>query len=352
MKDTTAVGQLERMIKNKKIFIIAEAGVNHNGSIKIAKRLIEAAAESGCGAVKFQTFRTAEVVTQNAPKARYQIKNTGSNESQFEMLKKLELSPSEYKELFYFCKKKKIIFMSTPFDKYSTDFLDGLGMAIFKIPSGEITNKPLIKHIASKIKPIILSTGMSYLDEVKKAVDWIRDVWKGLDKKPQLILLHCVSNYPAEADDVNLLAMRTLESTFGIPVGFSDHTMGTEVAIAAAAIGAQVIEKHFTLDRNMRGPDHRASLTPNELKTMVRVVRNIEKALGNGIKRPSPSEFKNRLVARKGIVASRDIKRGEIFTEENITVKRPERGIGAMQWERVLGKIAKKNFKYDSVIEL
>src|SRR3989339_237504 len=250
-------------------FIIAEAGVNHNGSIDTAKRLIDIAVDAGADAVKFQTFDADKVVTVTASKAKYQIENTGTDETQFEMLKRLELSIGAHKELFSYCNEKNIIFMSTPFDEGSADMLDNLGMTIFKIPSGEITNKPLIQHIAGKKKPIILSTGMSYLGEVEKAISWINEIWEKSDRKPELTLLHCVSNYPAEVDDSNLLAIKTLEGAFGLPVGYSDHTLGIEIPIAAVALGAKVLEKHFTLDRNMEGPDHRASIEPDELKDMV-----------------------------------------------------------------------------------
>ena len=333
-------------------FIIAEAGVNHNGSIDMAKKLIDVAVDAEADAVKFQTFKADKVVTVTASKAKYQIENTGKNESQFEMLKRLELSRDAHKELFSYCNKKNIIFMSTPFDEDSADMLDNLGMTIFKIPSGEITNKPLIQYVAGKKKPIILSTGMSYLGEVEKAINWINEVWDKLSKKSQLTLLHCTSNYPSKVSDCNLLAMKTMEKSFGLPVGYSDHTLGIEIPIAAVALGARVIEKHFTLDRNMEGPDHKASLEPGELNNMVKAIRNIEKALGNGQKRPSSSEFQNKAIVRKSIVAAKGIKEGEFFTDENITAKRPGTGICLMEWDKIIGKRAKKDFFVDDLIEL
>ena len=336
-------------------FIIAEAGVNHNGLLEIAKKLIDVAVDVGADAVKFQTFKADKIVTRAASKARYQIKNMGTKESQLDMLKKLELSPASQRTLFSYCKKKQIIFMSTPFDEESADLLDQLGMSIFKIASGEITNKPLIQHVANKGKPIILSTGMSFLGEVEKAINWIRKVKKRTtcaSVVQPLTLLHCVSNYPAALPDVNLLAMKTMEKALGLPVGYSDHTVGIEIPIAAVALGATVIEKHFTLDRDMPGPDHKASLEPRELKSMVLAIRNIEKAMGDGFKRPSPSELKNRDITRKSIVAAKEIKKGEVFTEENLTVKRPGTGISPMEWDKIIGRAAMRDFKEDELIEM
>jgi len=332
-------------------FIIAEAGVNHNGSIDTAKRLIDIAVDAEADAVKFQTFKADKVVTATASKAKYQIENTGTDETQFEMLKRLELSIGAHKELFSYCNEKNIIFMSTPFDEGSADMLDNLGMTIFKIPSGEITNKPLIQYVASKKRPIILSTGMSYLGEVEKAIKWIDEVWDKLANKPQLTLLHCVSNYPAAVEDINLLAMETMEMAFGLPVGYSDHTMGNEIPIAAVAMGAKVIEKHFTLDRNMKGPDHKASLETDELKAMVKAIRNIEKAMGDGIKKPSKNEEDTRSIVRRSLVAEKNIKKGEIFTKENIAVKRPGIGIQPEFIEQVINKRAKINIKRDSLLK-
>jgi len=332
-------------------FIIAEAGVNHNGDIKIAKKLIDVAVDAHADAIKFQTFKAENVVTSSTPKAKYQIKNMGTDESPFEMLKKLELPVSAYKELFAYCEEKNIIFMSTPFDEESADFLDSMGMGIFKIPSGEITNKPLLQHIAAKGKPILLSTGMSYLGEVEKAVIWINDIRDGLDKKPELTLLHCVSNYPASEEDSNLLAMKTMEAAFGLPVGYSDHTLGVEISIAAVAMGAKVIEKHFTLDRNMEGPDHKASLEPDELRAMISGIRKVEKALGDGIKKPTKSEAELQKVARRSLVLARDIKAGETISANDITTKRPGTGIEPEFLDFIDGMKAKKDIIADSVLK-
>ena len=349
-----------------KTFIIAEAGVNHNGSLETAKKLVDMAVDAGADAVKFQTFNAEKVVTTTAAKAKYQIENTGTDESQLEMLKKLELPLSAHEELFSYCKEKGIVFISTPFDEESADMLDELGISIFKIPSGEITDKPLIQHIASKRKPIILSTGMSYLGEVEKAIGWIKEVNESMSKWENektlihssthplihpLTLLHCVSNYPAAVEDTNLLAMKTMERAFGLPVGYSDHTLGIEISIASVAMGAKVIEKHFTLDRDMEGPDHKTSLEPDELKAMVKAIRNIEKALGDGTKRPMESEADMRNIARKSIVSARDIKAGETITVNDILVKRPGVGIAPELIEQVINKIAKINIKKDSLLK-
>ncbi len=332
-------------------FIIAEAGVNHNGDIKIAKNLIDVAVEARADAIKFQTFKAENVVTSSTPKAKYQIKNMGADESQFEMLKKLELPASAYKELFAYCKEKNILFMSTPFDEESADFLDGMGMDIFKIPSGEITNKPLLQHIAAKGKPILLSTGMSYLGEVEKAVIWINEIWDRPDKKPELTLLHCVSNYPASEEDSNLLAMKTMEVAFGLPVGYSDHTLGVDIPIAAVAMGAKVIEKHFTLDRNLEGPDHKASLEPDELRAMISAIRKVEKALGDGIKKPAKNESELRKVARRSLVLTRDVKSGETITVNDVTSKRPGTGIEPEFLDFIAGMKVKKDILADSVLK-
>ena len=343
-----------------RVFIIAEAGVNHNGSVEIAKRLIDAAVDTGADAVKFQTFKTEKVVTLTAEKAKYQFKNTGIGDSQFEMLKPLELPFEAFEELLSYCEERKIIFMSTPFDEESVDVLDRLGLSIFKIPSGEITNKPLIQHVASKKKVIILSTGMSHLGEVEKAIGWISKILAA-DKqsindmsthqpvKP-LTLLHCVSNYPARAEDVNLNAIKTMEVAFGLPVGYSDHTMGIEVAIAAVAVGARVIEKHLTLDRDMEGPDHKASLEPNELKTMVNAIRTIEKTMGDGIKRAAKSEIDTMNIARRSLVAARNIKAGEIVLANDIIIKRPGTGIPAEFKDIIIGMQLESDINVDSVI--
>jgi N-acetylneuraminate synthase len=333
-----------------KTFIIAEAGINHNGDIKIAKKLIDAAVEAGADTVKFQTFKAEKIVIKAASKARYQIENTGGDELQFDMLKKFELSKSEHMDLFAYCKEKGIIFMSTPFDEESADMLDNLGMSIFKIPSGEITNKSLIQHIASKIKNIILSTGMSYLGEVEKAVNWINEAWSKLENKPRLTLLHCVSSYPAAIEDTNLLAMKTMVKAFGLPVGYSDHTPGIEIPVAAVAMGASIIEKHFTLDRNMPGPDHKASLEPDELKAMVRSIRNIESAFGDGVKRPMKNEEDTRSISRRSLVTTRDIRTGEIISSNDIAIKRPGNGIPPEFKEIIIGMQAKHDISADTVI--
>ncbi len=333
-----------------KVFIIAEAGVNHNGSIATARELIDVAAIAGADAVKFQTFRAGEIVTMTSKKADYQLRNTGTTESQYIMLKNLELPEPGLRELFAYCKEKNIMFMSTPFDEACTNYLNGLGMTVFKIPSGEITNKALIKHIASRGKPIILSTGMSYLEEVGKAVAWINESWVNLNNKPPLTLLHCVSNYPADVDDVNLRAMETMKTAFGLPVGYSDHTRGIEVPVAAVAMGAEVIEKHFTLDRTMEGPDHKASLEPQEMREMVMAIRNVERAMGDGIKRPAKNEEAMRTCARRSLVAARTINMGAVITPGDIAVKRPGTGIAPEYRDAVVSKIAARQIDKDSVI--
>lgn len=330
-----------------KVFIIAEAGINHNGNIEIAKKLIDAAVIAGADAVKFQTFKAEKLVTQFAVKAKYQQKNTSSSESQFEMLKKLQLSTANYRELFLYCKQKNIIFMSTPFDEESADFLEKIGMKIFKIPSGEITNIYLLQHIAKKKKSIILSTGMADLGEIEKAVNWIYTI----NSMADLTLLHCTSSYPAATEDVNLSAIKTMRKVFGLPVGYSDHTIGIEIPIAAVAIGATVIEKHFTLDKNMEGPDHKTSLEPPELKTMVKAIRNVEKAIGDGIKKITLSEKNTKEVSRKSLTAKRNIKSGEVIKINDIDIKRPGTGISPEFKEIIAGMQVKKNIKVDSIIK-
>lgn len=330
-----------------KTFIIAEAGVNHNGSIELAKKLIDAAVDAGVDAVKFQTFKSEKLVSRNAEKAEYQKKSTSEEESQFDMLKKLELDVESHNVLMNYCKNKGIMFLSTAFDLESIDLLNELGLEIFKIPSGEITNYPYLKKIGKLKKKVILSTGMSNMQEVKEAVNVLKN-----NGTKDIIILHCNTEYPTPMECVNLRAMNTIKDELNVEVGYSDHTLGIEVPIAAVAMGAKVIEKHFTLDKNMEGPDHKASLEPQELKEMVLRIRNIEKALGNGKKEPSKSEFKNLEVARKSIVADRKIKKGEIFTEDNITCKRPGNGISPMKWEEVIGKIAVKDFDEDEMIVL
>jgi N-acetylneuraminate synthase len=303
-------------------FIIAEAGVNHNGSIERALKMVRAAADAGADAVKFQTFRTERIVVPEAEMADYQKKNIGIEKSQFEMLKKLELPEDAYPKIITECAKNEIMFMSTPFDEASADFLDTLGMAIFKIPSGELTNLPLIKHVAQKMKPVILSTGMGSIEEIRKATDTITGTGN-----ETLVLLQCTSNYPTAYEEVNLKAMETLETEFSVSVGFSDHTLGTEVAVAAAALGAKVIEKHFTLNRKLPGPDHKISLEPAELKVMARSIRNVEKALGDGIKRTMPGELNTKDAARKSLHYKVQLKAGTVLKKEHLAALRPGTGI-------------------------
>ena len=331
-----------------KVYIIAEAGVNHNGSLKLAKEMVIKARESGAEAIKFQTFKSERVVSSLAKKAAYQIKNTGSaDESQLEMVKKLELSFDDFRELQAFSKEKDIQFLSTPFDLESIDFLNQLEMPFWKLPSGEVTNYPYLVKIAQTHKGIVMSTGMCTLDEISESLSVLRTNGAG-----KIVLLHCNTEYPTPMEDVNLKAMSTLKKTFDTPIGYSDHTKGIEVPIAAVAMGATIIEKHFTLDRNMEGPDHKASLEPSELKAMVQAIRNIEKAIGTGKKKPSVSEVKNIVIARKSIVANQPIKKGEIFTEQNITTKRPGTGISPMKWRQVLGQKATRDFTEDELIEV
>ncbi len=330
-----------------KIFIIAEAGVNHNGSMETAKRMINAAADAGADAVKFQTFRADSLVRKDARKAAYQQENgADKQESQYEMLKKLELTEAMHQELMDYCRDKGILFLSTPFDIDSIRMLVDYGMDILKVPSGEITNYPYLREIGRTGRPVILSTGMCCLEEVREAVHILQESGSG-----EITLLHCNTEYPTPMEDVNLQAMCTLREELHLPAGYSDHTLGIEVPVAAAALGAVVIEKHFTLDRCMEGPDHKASLEPEELKEMVRAVRNIEKALGDGMKRPSPSEMKNRDVARKSIVAKSKIRKGEVFTEENLTAKRPGSGVSPMRWKDVIGLTADRDYAQDEMIE-
>lgn len=330
--------------------VIAEAGVNHNGSLELAKALVNKAAEAGADYIKFQTFHAEKCVSKFAEKAEYQKKNTENpTESQLDMVKKLELSVEDHFELIYLCNELNIKFFSTAFDLDSVDFLASLHLGLWKIPSGEITNYPYIKKIASFNQPTIVSTGMCELEEVGKAIEILTN--HGLDKD-KIIILHCNTEYPTPYEDVNLNAMLTMQQAFGVRIGYSDHTKGIEVPIAAVALGATVIEKHFTLDCNMEGPDHKASLEPNELRQMVSSIRNIELSLGTGIKAVSNSESKNIAIARKSIVAAQNIKVGEVFTEQNLTVKRPGCGICPMKWEYIIGKIAKRDFEEDELIEL
>ncbi|MBU2620676.1 MAG: N-acetylneuraminate synthase [Proteobacteria bacterium] len=332
-----------------KVFIIAEAGVNHNGELALAKQLVEAAARAGADAVKFQTFKAENIVAASAPKADYQKKNTGNNESQLEMLKKLELAAADFIALKTHCAEHGILFMSTPFDLESIDFLAGLGLEIFKIPSGELTNLPYLRKLGSLRKNLILSTGMADLAEVQAAVAAL--LMAGTEQE-QLAVLHCNTEYPTPYQDVNLRAMETLRSALHLRVGYSDHTLGIEVPVAAVALGATIIEKHFTLDKTMRGPDHRASLEPGELKQMVQSIRHIEIALGREEKKTTPSELHNRNIARKSIVAAQAISKGEMLSEHNLTVKRPGTGISPMLWDQVIGKPARQDFVKDQMIVL
>lgn len=330
-----------------KIFIIAEAGVNHNGDIETAKRLVDAAALAGADAVKFQTFKTENLVCKDAGKAKYQMETTDTGESQFDMLKKLELTPEMHDRLIEYCKFKEIMFLSTPFDMDSLAFLVQCGIGIIKIPSGEITNYPYLREVGRTKKKVIISSGMSTLDEVRDAVKVLKD-----NGSKEVTVLHCNTEYPTPYADVNLKAMLTLKNALGISVGYSDHTQGIEIPVAAAALGAEVIEKHFTLDRNMEGPDHKASLEPDELQAMVRAIRNIEVALGNGSKEPSGSEKRNIDIVRKSIVAKCEIKEGDVFAENNLTAKRPGTGISPMRWNEIIGQKANRNYKTDEQIEL
>jgi N,N'-diacetyllegionaminate synthase len=334
---------------SNKIVIIAEAGVNHNGDLSLAKLLIDVEAEAGADLVKFQTFNADRLVTRTAKKANYQKQTTDSAESQYEMLSRLELTEAMHLELITHCEMRGIGFLSTGFDIESIDFLSNLGQECFKVPSGEITNLPYLRHIGQLEKKIILSTGMSTLGDIEAAIDVLENAGT---PRAKITVLHCTTEYPTPMAEVNLRAMQSIHVAFGTAVGYSDHTQGIEVAIAAVAMGAVVIEKHFTLDRNLPGPDHQASLEPVELVAMVRAIRNIEVALGDGIKRLTPSEVRNKPIARKSLIASREIKAGELFTTENITTKRPGTGISPMQWDKVLGRSARRNFLADELIEL
>lgn len=331
-----------------KIFIIAEAGVNHNGSLKIAKKMVDVAAKVGADAIKFQTFHAESLVSKFALKAMYQKKATAKYENQLEMLKKLELSVSNHKELIRYCRAKKIIFLSSPFDLESIDLLARFGLRTLKIPSGEITNLPYLRKIGSLGRKIIMSTGMATLREVEDAFDILV---KSGTKKRDIVIMHCNTEYPTPFKDVNLMAMVAIKNALGVQVGYSDHTLGIEVAIAAVALGATVIEKHFTLDKRMQGPDHEASLDPEELRQLVISIRDIEKALGLGAKNPSSSEAGNMGCVRKSIVAARDIKRGEVFNHNNLAVKRPGLGISPMDWDKIVGKRAKIDFYQDEPIQ-
>ena len=332
-----------------KVLIIAEAGVNHNGDIDIAKKLVDVAAESGADIVKFQTFKSENCVSRNAQKAEYQLQTTNKQESQLDMIKKLELDLETHNILISYCKQKNIEFLSTPFDVESVDLLHNLGLKIFKIPSGEITNLPYLRRIGKYNKQVILSTGMANLGEIESAIAVLVDSGT---KRENITLLQCNTEYPTPFADVNLKAMKSLKKAFRLPVGYSDHTPGIAIPLAAVGMGAKVIEKHFTLDKNMEGPDHKASLEPCELKAMVQGIREIELALGDGIKQTSASEAKNKPIARKSIVANCAIKKGEILSESNLYTKRPAGGISPMEWDKVIGTKAVRDFEPDEMIEL
>ena len=335
----------------EKVTIIAEAGVNHNGSIENAYKLIDVAIQAGVDYVKFQTFKTELCISKIAKKASYQIENTGDSiESQFDMVKKLELSHQQHEELMAYCQEKSIKFFSTAFDLVSLDYLSAVGLKLVKIPSGEITNLPYLKKAASLFEEVIISTGMSTMSEIKDALNVFLEYGISKDK---ITILHCNTEYPTPMKDVNLKAMLSIGQEFGVKIGYSDHTLGIEVPIAAVALGATIIEKHFTLDKNLPGPDHAASLEPHELIAMCKAIRNIEQALsGSGIKEPSESEMKNITIARKSIIAKADITKGSVLTENNITTKRPGNGISAMKWDEVLGSVAIKDFNEDDLIEI
>ncbi len=335
----------------KKTIIIAEAGVNHNGSMELAKKLVDAAAEAGADFVKFQTFKAGKLVGKKVKKAAYQQQNmSGDDDTQYTMLKKLELTEPMHHELISYCQSKRIKFLSTAFDVDGIDFLDSLNPELFKVPSGEITNKPYLQRIATKGKPVLLSTGMADMNEIKDALEVLIS---GGIKKENITILHCSTEYPTPMIDVNLKAMLTIQKELGVNVGYSDHTLGIEIPVAAVALGAMVIEKHITLDITLPGPDHKASLEPNDLKAMVNAIRNIELALsGSGKKEPTSEELKNKDVVRKSIVAATDINKDEHFSAENLTVKRPGTGISPMHWDVVIGQRAKRSFSKDEIIEL
>jgi len=333
----------------KSVLIIAEAGVNHNGSIQLAKQLIDVAANSGVDIVKFQTFKTENLVSKDAKMAEYQVSNTKKEDSQFNMLKKLELSLDDHHTLIDYCKKKNIAFLSTAFDLESLDQLADLGITLFKIPSGEITNYPFLKKVGQKKQKVILSTGMSTTEEIRDAINVLINEGTKLN---DITVLHCNTEYPTPMQDVNLLAMNTIGKEFNVKVGYSDHTPGIEVAIAAVALGAEVIEKHFTLDKNMEGPDHKASLNPEELRQLVTSIRNIQKALGSDMKVPSPSEFKNKNIARKSIHAAAYLLKGHVIGENDLVMKRPGDGISPMKIDQVLGKRVKRDIEGDSKLKM
>ena len=336
------------MIPTDKILIIAEAGVNHNGDIGKAYDLIDAAAEAGADIVKFQTFTADSLVTKTAAKAAYQDKSAKEFGSQYEMLKALELARDSFLKLKERCREKNVEFLTTGFDRSDLEFISAIGLSRYKIPSGEITNLPYLRFIGQKSMPVILSTGMATTREIGDALEVLTTAGTAPSK---ITALHCNTEYPTPIEDVNLRAMLTIKDEFGVEVGYSDHTLGIEIPIAAAALGAKVIEKHFTLDRNSPGPDHRASLEPSELKSMVSAIRNIEIAMGDGVKKPSSSEVKNIPIARKSIVAAKTIKKGEVFTQENLAAKRPGNGVSPMMWDDIIGKISKRNYFADDLID-
>ena len=331
----------------KHVIIIAEAGVNHNGSFELAKKMVDAAKEAGVDYVKFQTFNPKKLVSKYAEKAEYQKETTGSDETQLQMLQKLTLTEDNFLSLHDYCREVGIGFISTPFDLDSIAFLETFDMDFWKVPSGEVTNLPYLEAIARTKRKVVVSTGMCDMNEIQDAMEVLEK-----NGTTEITLLHCNTQYPTPYEHVNLSAMSTIKDNLHKEVGYSDHTQGIEVPIAAVAMGATVIEKHFTLDKNMEGPDHKASLNPSELQQMVVAIRNIEQAIGNGLKEPSSSEMANKVVARKSIVASRSIKQGEVFSEENLTTKRPGTGISPMKWYEVIGKVAPRDFSEDEIIEL
>ena len=332
--------------KNNKVFIIAEAGVNHNGSLLVAKKLIKVASKIGADAIKFQTFITEEEITKKAPLAKYQ-KSDSKYSNQFDLFKKLELSQADHKNLKRFCKKNNLEYMSSAFDIKSLRFLKNINLKRFKIPSGEINNYPYLREIGSYGKEIILSTGMSKMSEIDQAINLIKKSGTNINK---IKILHCHTDYPTKPKDVNLLAIKSLQKKYGNKIGYSDHTMGVEISIAAVALGSVIVEKHLTLDKRMKGPDHKSSIEPKEFELMVKSIRNLEKAMGDGKKLPTKNELKNLKIVRKSIVAKDNIKKGEVFSEKNITTKRPALGINPMNWKKILGKKAKKNFYEDDFI--
>lgn len=328
-------------------FVIAEAGVNHNGSMKLAKKLIDEASKAGADAVKFQSFKAKQLVTKNAKKADYQKETTDKIENQYQMIKKLELDYEKHQELMDYCKTKDILFLSSPFDLESIDLLSNLDIEILKIPSGEINNVPYLRKVGQLRMKVILSTGMATMGEIEFALKILRD-----GGTTDITVLHCNTEYPTPMEDVNLTAMNTIKNSFKVEVGYSDHTLGIEIALAAVSLGAKIIEKHFTLDKNKEGPDHLASIEPLELRSMVSAIRNIEKALGDGIKKPSKSEIKNIKIARKSIIAKDKIEKGEVFTEDNLDIKRPGDGIPPVFWDTLIGNKAKRDFYKDELIEI